>query len=177
MCEIVDKIIGRNEICIRCLTYPLFVSNNDNKLKYNAFTPPPNKADVSTLRLKYTDLKSCKQHAKNLDIPSNQYYGLAALKKNHIEQMNSEQVGIEANIVYSPIDSDNNYMDKSIDVYTNTPGIPMHADIVYSQEMKKGEVNTPFRKYAKGLIKLVNFVKDTDPDSKEWTMGHDLLNF
>jgi len=143
----------------------------------NALLPPAEKCDVSVLRLNYTNLSFCKKHTKRLKIGASNYWGLGAFKNIHIFKINiSSEVELRADVICSPIDESTKYIENISQVTTDTLGLPMHADLRYSEPIpQKGNPATKHRKYAQELLKLSTFQKDEDPDSEDWNMGD--LNF
>ncbi len=161
--------ISKNELLIRGVLHPIFYSNSKNKLKREAFLPPPNKEDVSILRHKYTDDHFCKSHSKALKIGESNYCGIATFINNHINILNDDlSLSIKANTKASPIDENNNYrIDNPI--YKTDSGLPMHADLIYAEKLIKGEPNTKHREYAEKLSKIAYFIKDEDVENNKWT--------
>lgn len=177
MHELINKTILNDEICIRCILSPLFCHSTKKKLKENAFLPPPNSNEVSLLRLMYTDLNKCKSHAKHIEgtmkekVNDIQYQGLASITSKDVNEANLE-LNMSCQIVYAPMDEDGNYIATCKDVYSDEGGLPMHANLLYPYEMKKGEVATEARKYARRLLKVARFEYDNNPESTTWDMGN-----
>jgi len=167
----IEPIISDDEILVRGLVHPLFAKNN--KMDRNALLPPAEKCDVSVLRLNYTNLSFCKKHTKALKIGANNYWGLGAFKNIHISTINiSNEVELKAILICSPIDESSKYIEDISQVTTDTLGLPMHADLRYSEPVpQKGNPATKHRKYAQALLKLSTFQKDEEPDSENWNMG------
>lgn len=162
MHELVNRAISDDEFCIRCILSPLFCHSTKEKLKENAFLPPPNSDEVSLLRLMYTDLDRCKAHAKRIEekmkdrINDISYRGLASITQRDVKETNVKSE-ITCNIVYAPMDEKGNYVKNEKDVYSDDLGLPMHANLIYPFKVGKGEVATKARKYARCLLKLSNF--------------------
>src|SRR5579885_2325230 len=76
----IPRTVNEHEVVVRGIVHPLFVSSKTG-LKREAFLPPPNRSDVSTLRLFYTSPVFCKAHTKNLRIGANKYMGLETIMK------------------------------------------------------------------------------------------------
>lgn len=153
--------IDKDEIVIRGILHSLHVSKSKNKLKREAFLPPPGKKDVSVLRLLYTDPNFCKSHTKNLasNIPNQSYFGLATLKAYRIPETNVK------------IKAMNSGFDISIDLVSSPQeDLPMHADILYSDYYLKDshEPKTKFRMIADVLIEKSLLFSDNDPNSNSW---------
>ena len=121
------------------------------------------------LRLRYTNLDFCKRHAKSIDIPDTKYWGLGAILSKHVDQLNMkrEEIGIAAKLVATPLNKSFNIIN-NINVYTDTPGLPVHADLVYDEPMVKGEPATSHRQYARELLKVAKFKEDMMPDTDKW---------
>ncbi|NDP20720.1 MAG: hypothetical protein GZ091_06540 [Paludibacter sp.] len=138
----------------------------------NALLPPAEKCDVSILRLNYTDLNFCKRHTKALRIGACEYWGLGAFKNCHTSILNAINLEINAIVICSPIDEKNNYIEDISQVTTDTLGLPMHADLRYSEPIpSRGTPATKHRKYAQELLKLSGFIKDKESESDSWVMG------
>lgn len=167
----IEQTISDDEILIRGLVHPLFAKGN--KMDRNALLPPAEKCDVSILRLKYTDLNFCKKHTKALKIGTCDYWGLGAFRNTNTITINSsKEVELRADVICSPIDENNNYIENISKVTTDNLGLPMHADLRYSEPIpQKGIPATKHRKYAQELLKLSTFLEDKEPLSESWNMG------
>ncbi len=163
----IDSDIKKEEVLVRCLLHPLWAKKG--KMSYNALLPPSGKRDVSLLRLKYTSLRFCKQHAKRINIKNTKYWGLGAFQSKQIDILNKkkEEIGVSANLVSTPLGNDYKPVNDQ-QVYTNTPGLPMHADLLYDRPVVKGEPSNSHRKYARELLKVAQFKEDKSPDANEW---------
>lgn len=171
MHELVSRTVEDSEICIRCICSPLHVSSHKGTLKREAFLPPPNRSDVSLLRLRYTDLNFAKTHAKNLNLARQDYWGLASIVKRDISSVDIEDTGLSVDIISTPLSKDKQYIPIDIDVYSDDEGLPMHADLIYTETANANEVKTQMRKIANMLIKIAKFQKDEESDKEEWSMG------
>lgn len=146
----------------------MFCSSSTNKLKREAFLPPPDKCDVSVLRYIYTNDSFCKEHAKALSIPNNVYKGLATFKAIHvIEASNKINNGLTAQVKGTPIDSKGNYIEKK-PVFETDLGLPMHADLLYSEVLIRREPNTKHREIANALLKTAKYFPDPNVHSHIW---------
>jgi hypothetical protein len=163
------------ETLVRGILRPLFYSSH--KLKPLAFMPPPGRADVSMLRLAYTNANFCKQHASTLRIPNNDYTGLASLQAYTVSEANelAADTGLTVQIAATPIKLDNTVADFSEGVTTEDDGLPMHADILYSQSVERGVANPAIQLVARHLLSKANYYSDPDITASTWT-GPDLLS-
>lgn len=168
----IEQTISDDEVLVRGLVHPLFAKAN--KMDRNALLPPAEKCDVSVLRLNYTNLNFCKKHTKALKIGICNYWGLGAFKNIHLSMVNSlKDIELRADVVYSPIDEKNNYINDISQITTCNLGLPMHADLRYSEPVpQKGTPATKHRKYAQELLKLSTFLEDKEPLSEAWNMGN-----
>ena len=127
---------------------------------------------VSLLRLSYTNASTCKQHAKQILNPNaprpEVFAGLMLFKSQHIEELccdetakalKVQKVVEEAPVMLAhgtPMDDttpDPKYIPEGALVYTDTPGNPMHADLIYNfPRPEKGVPNNPINKLAKLLL-------------------------
>lgn len=171
--QVVSRSVEDEEIIVRGLVAPLLWSQNKKRFKKEAFMPPPNSNDVSVLRLSYTDDNFCKRHASSLQIPNNVYVGLAVVLPKYIRNVNKSIPNneVEVNVVSTPIDEENKVVPLDVVVYTNDKGLPMHADILYSEANKKEEIGNPREKIGQismAISKSAKGENDPDPDSDTW---------
>lgn len=171
--QVVSRTVKDEEIIVRGLVDPLFWSHNKKKFKKEAFMPPPNSNDVSVLRLIYTDDHACKRHASSLQIPNNVYVGLAVVLSKDIRSVNNaipnNEVGVD--VVCTPLDIENKVVPKNKVVYKEDQGLPMHADILYSEANVREEVGNPREKIGQISMAISKFAKgenDPDPSSNDW---------
>lgn len=170
--NIIPEKINQKELLIRGIVKPLFFKK---KLTYNSLLPPNrgNRNDVSVLRYEYTNLNFCKSHTKGLKLGEATYCGLAALKPEDIYEINSlykkeledSEILVSCNVKSSPLDQNGNELRHP--VYDETPGLPMHADLIYNINRNQ-EVETCLREYAKKLIDKVQFIPDNHPEEDNW---------
>lgn len=149
---------------IRGIITPLFYSRSKKKIKEISFLPPSDKNEVSVLRLDYTTLDFCKNHAKSLKIADSQYCGLLGILAKNInleETINNSSentISVKVQIVSSPLEE---------------PNLPMHADIIYSHNYKDEEPKILMRILARKLLKQSIFFEDLNIDSDSW-VGDDI---
>jgi hypothetical protein len=168
---VVARVVSSDEILIRGIVTPLFFDKKRKVLKHPAFLPPPNRnrCDVSLLRLRYTTDTFCKKHSKTLTIGNSIYWGLARFKPEDIDEINqANNFSYSVSILATPLDENFVLVPENTVVTVNDPGLPMHADMIYSTAME-GEVQSEMRKFAEELIRLAAFYQDTNPESDEWT--------
>lgn len=79
--------IADTEVIARGICSPYHVGKN-GKLKPEAYRPPYDTDEVSTMRADWIGSDACKQHAKDLEDPSHQkiYRGLAILSARQIRK-------------------------------------------------------------------------------------------
>lgn len=171
MHELVLREVDDSEVCIRCICSPLHVKAKTGTLKREAFLPPPNKREVSLLRLRYTDLNFAKSHAKSLKLTDQTYWGLASIVKSDIKSVQIEDDAFSVDILGTPISKDKKYIPVNISVYSDDEGLPMHADLIYSEFADANEVKTQMRKFANILVKIAKHRKDDNVDQSDWSMG------
>lgn len=162
--------ISHNELLIRGIQHPMFYSNSNNEVKREAFLPPPQRRDVSILRREYASTdSSCKLHCKAVRLPNNSYCGMATFLSNHIDEINSlSDIKTSVEVKGSPINEEGEYIN-STPVYTDTPGLPLHADIIYDAPTIRGEPNAEHRIYANKLAKKVRYFHDPTPSKENWS--------
>ena len=94
---------------------------------------------------------------------------MATFISNHINEINSLQdIKTFVEVKGSPIDENGKYINAP-PVFTNTSGLPMHADILYDAPTIKGEPNTAHRIYANKLAKKVKYFHDPTPLQESWS--------
>lgn len=163
-CKIYTKIES-DELCVRCLTTPMHYDIKKKKLNAITFLPPTNSTSVSLLREKYTTKEFCEAHGRNLNIGKNSYIGLAfitpELLRSALETYysNYEDADITAKIEGTPMDENKVYRCDLDNIYSDDPGLPMHADLIYSKENnpEAGEVKTHLRMIAQTIVDLISF--------------------
>lgn len=159
--------LDKEELLVRGILHPLFCSSK-NKLKREALLPPPDRNDVSLLRHTYTDDHFCKVHAKTIAIPNNIYKGLAVFKACHVTDASVvSNKGVKVAVLGTPMNKDFEYI-YSKPVYVGDVGLPMHADMLFSKPIIKGEPNTEHREIANQLLKVVRYFPDPNVESLIW---------
>jgi hypothetical protein len=149
--SIPSKIEDRERI-VRVLYFPKNVKN-DKALRANAFRTPPDKDEVSIIRVDYCSAKFCKEHGKKYEDPDQKrkYFGLAVLTVKEIR-------GVDADVVHSPL-----------------PGNPAHGDIKIGFCPPKGEqLPAEYQYKVDEMVRMSRVHEDKDPDNDEWT-GEELV--
>ncbi len=164
--------IDAKEILVRGIFHPMFYSISKQKLKGEAFLPPPNKNDVSLLRRHYTNDDFCKRHSANLNIANNSYCGLATFHSFHVDEINgTEASSFKVELKATPLNEKGEYIDNA-PVLIDSAGLPMHADLLYPSPLTKGQPATAHRKFAEQLAKIANFYLDSNPTvAGPWVEG------
>jgi hypothetical protein len=157
----IPKIIDDNEIILRGIFSPMFYSKSKKQLKENAFLPPPNSKEVSTLRKNYTTNDFCKNYTlAKIKINGSDYVGFASFFAKIVEETNQEH-----NPQNEPV-----YLK-----YSPLPDLEMHADILYPHIFKKGEaIPQIYKKIAKILCTKVKVYEDHFPEKENW-QGEDMI--
>jgi hypothetical protein len=155
--------IEDNELFVREIFHPMFYSESKKKLKPEAFLPPSEKCEVSLLRRNYCSDDFCKNHSASLIINGSVYFGLATFNAANIKNINLTPTFENiAKIIASPLDENKNQR-TTPPVFKNDQGLPMHADLLFSNPLRKGEVQTLYRRYANEIIKVANYFEDPLP--------------
>lgn len=142
---------------------------------------------VSLMRLAYTDANTCKEHAVNITNPDavrpESFAGLLIFTSNQLEEVCSDEAAsaleskkiIESDPVVvvhgTPMDDSNpnQYIAPEVVVYTDTPGLPMHADLIYNfPRPEKGIPNNPINMLAKAILEKASHKYDPSLDPKVW---------
>lgn len=162
--------IHSEELLVRGIVHPMFYSESKNRLKREAFLPPPTQQDVSLLRRRYSPHDTfCKMHCKSIRIGSNTYCGMATFLARHVNENYRENDSVSLSIKATPIDEQNQYVSEEVTVYMESPGLPMHADLLYNiPAPQRGQPSTLHRVIADRFLKNVCFFRDQHPESDNW---------
>lgn len=185
MARLVDKVIHLDEIIVRCLIRS-YLNKPRTTIVSSALEPRVDENDLSLLRLDYTDIGFCVNHGRSLTQRAEDFSGLLYLTSTIVEGMNQwarssisaeeidgkrSQNGISSEIVYSPMDKNQNYLPTDIDVFAEDVSkgdFPMHADLRFNERVVTGgqsvEVNTRIRKYARMMIGRVKYQLASPPN-------------
>lgn len=145
------------EIILRIVYSPYHIDLEKNQIKSSAFQPPPNRVDVSVLRINYTTADFCKQHGQRFAIPSKKYYqGFGAFKVADLNEIRSED-DTEPRIVVSKIFEPRKRL-----------FLPMHGDIIMGKLENGVPPSNQMKRRAKKIKKIVTLFRDPNPDSKKW---------
>jgi hypothetical protein len=164
---VISESIDDLEVLIRGILTPFHYSRSKNKPKREAFLPPPRSNEVSVLRLQFTTIDFCKKHAQTIQMKDNEYIGLIAVQVLSIKESNQEDALYQVSVMFSPLDEHQNRITEK--VFTDTLGLPMHADIVYSFETIEGKtLPQEIRKLADLIVKRAKCYIDTKPEELLW---------
>lgn len=170
MAKPIPREINEDETIVRCVFHHIHYSRSKG-LKRESFLPAPDKIDVSVLRRKYTKNDTyCKNHCQSISMEGQTYVGMCVILARHIREVReSNKVDISVEIKSTPLDREKNRIPNNEDIFTNTPGIPAHADILYEFPVKEGEPWTKHRAFANELLKLSTLYLDANVNGNEWT--------
>lgn len=174
MASPIPRSIAPAETLIRGIVHPYFYSQSKQRLKPEAFLPPPNKRDVSVLRLSYTNPHFCKQHCQGLRVGTDGHYvGMAALTADAVAQANAlPQVAGAVTVEATPLDVTLQPMLADVPT-TADSGLPMHADILYREPVQRGVPNPAAQQAARFLLGKTCYYADPQPAVSGWE-GADL---
>ena len=143
----IPQTIDNSERIVRSIFSPLNLSKDFKSINHNAFKPPYNSDEISVNRLNYTTPDFCKNISKNMEKPEDRksYFGLALLYGSKIREC-------EAEIVYSPIDTNKFHADIKIGHMVER-GVPLPAEINY--KIKK-------------IANSAKLFEDPSPNSLNW---------
>lgn len=163
----IPRIIQEDEVIVRGIFYPYHVKKD--KIKREAFIPPKNRNDVSTMRLSHSSPNQCKFHLKSIETQDKKFQGLSVFKAIHIRIVNKERLGeIEVDIQASPLDENDIERNSNEIILDIDTGNPFHSDILYSRNLTdEEEPKTEIRMLAEAIKKKVVYYKDIT-DSHEW---------
>jgi len=157
--HLIPEHIDGEEPCVRCILHPMMYSESKQKFRREALLPPPNRNDVSLLRLNYTTIDFCAEHGKSIAKENVHYVGLVSITRNDVLSVNREQKDcVSADIVYGPMHQDKYVLDRPVYVDDPSVDLPMHADLKYNKALEAGEVRTLMRLYADKLMKKIRII-------------------
>lgn len=170
MPRVIPRSIAGAETLIRGIVHPYFYSESKRKLKPEAFLPPPAKRDVSVLRLAYADAPFCKQHCQGLRMGKDGLYvGLAALTAEAVDEAGRlPAVAGAVTVAATPLDVNEKPIAIEVVVTTADAGLPMHADILYSQPVERGVPNPGAQLAARHLLGRACYYPDPQPAAAGW---------
>lgn len=170
MSQPIPRSIAPAEALVRGIVHPLFYSDSKNRLKPEALLPPPDRADVSVLRLAYTQAAFCKIHCKGLRIGISQYVGLAVLAEAAVGRAARQPGADPVQAVASPLNAAAQPVAADALITTADPGLPMHADLVYSTPTVRGTPNPALKLAARYLVDPARtaYYADPQPESEDW---------
>lgn len=146
--EIPPKIDDSERI-VRVLMNPRHLK--DELIIWNCFRSKAEQDEVSVIRIEYCNEQFCKDWGKHIEKfdKKNNYYGLAALFKKEIKEL-------DCNVVFTPSEETHAF----------------HADITFGYVMEKGVSPPPEIKLKmEELAKIARKYKDSQPQKKEWVNG------
>lgn len=176
MAHSISRTIDNDETLLRCIVHPMFYSESKGTMKREVFLPPPDRRDVSLLRRDFTkDDSFCKNHCKSIKIGGSEYVGIAVFLARHVQQINdSEQTTISIELIATPLNPNKEMIPEQEEIFMNTSGLPMHADMIYERPLKKGIPATEHQIVASMLLKKATFYIDKFIESSTWN-GSDLV--
>lgn len=168
MAEQIARVIDDTESIIRFVYSPFHVKKD--KLRREAFLPPKFRTDVSVQRLRYSDEDICRQigmSQQRYEIPTKEWKGMAGFKADTVlaKAKNNEPI----QLVSSPIDSAGEYRKIEEIIFSDDPGLPAHADILYDYHPVEGEALPVFvKEYAQYICEKSRYFADPNPSSAKW---------
>jgi len=174
MSQLIPRSMAPAEVLVRGILHPFFYSKSADRVKPEAFLPPPGQADVSVLRLAYTQEDFCKAHCRHLRIGDSVYVGMAALRVEAVEAAARQPAADPVKVIASPLDEANKPLADDASLTTTDPGLPMHADLLYSMPTVRGIPVSPALKVAARY--LANparsiYYADPQPETEGWQGG------
>ncbi len=151
--EINTHIVEDEEPIVRIVFHPLMASESKQKLKREAFLPPPGRQDTSVLRLNYTNADFCKSHHRSVNINGHSYSGLALIKAASVRNNEQLEKPVNVDVIATPL-----------------PLLEMHADIFWHDYISERGVPAPasVRKKAEKLVSLSKYFHDPLPNEIPW---------
>jgi hypothetical protein len=124
----IPPTVGDAEPLIRIVFSPYHVEMKEgqvSKIKKEAFYPPKSSNEISVIRLGYTTLAFCQARGRAMSRPGGSFVGFAQTMTVQVRQQPNTEV------VASPLDAQDFPLPNFAEIFTDTPGTPSHADIVY----------------------------------------------
>lgn len=90
MCDIPLELLA-DEKLVRAVKTPYHLKKNKRSLQPAAFRPPPERDDLSVMRLDYMGADACKAKAKEISA-ENEYVGLAAINADQVHKVGATVV-------------------------------------------------------------------------------------
>ena len=151
----IEQSISSDETCARFLDHPFKISKT-GKVLSNAFEPRRNNLDVSLVRMRYLTEDECHNRGLKVCRSEEDYRGYAELTPHLVKKIAGEE-DVNADIVYSPMDEHGDYIMDGRQLTTASPGIPMHAGLIFPDiSFVEGEAcPMKVRKFAKKLSQSV----------------------
>ena len=101
--------------------------------------------------MRYLSSKECQAQGDKICSPY-PCYGYAIITPRIIRDL-SEIQGLKAEIRYSPMDENNNYIEDGRKLTMASPGVPFHAGLEYPElTIEPGEPCQELRKFTKALV-------------------------
>lgn len=174
MAEVVSRTIENDEILVRLIFEGDFKKNNvhqDNIIEKSVFVDTRNN-EVSLQRERYSDESNCKRIGK---LHPHRFVGFVVFKKKSFDDKVIEHVKLrndfKADVFATPLDEHNKVISDSIEVTTETPILPAHADLVYINPAAfptDDSPHTSVRLFSKNLLKESVLILDPDLDSDDF---------
>jgi|APLak6261690433_1056193.scaffolds.fasta_scaffold10707_2 hypothetical protein len=174
MSEVVSRIIENDEILVRFIFEGDFkkkIIQEKNLIEKDIFIDTHNNG-VSLQRERYCDETNCKKLGKQ--IPHN-FVGFIVFKKSAFNSQVVEHINLrpnfEADIFSTPLDEKMQVIPAEIEVTTETPIMPAHADLIYINPAIEATDNSPHtfkRVFSKNLFKDSIVILDFNLDSDDF---------
>jgi hypothetical protein len=171
----IPESIDNNEILVRFI----FVSDFKNKkIEIPRITDDvfidTRELGVSLQRYSFCNETECKKLASN--IPNKTYVGFVIFKKTIFlkvkEEHKKERKEFEAEILFTPLDEDNNIIEDKRNIYTNTTKNPSHSDLYYLNPAVANDETpkTAIRQFSRKLVKSAKIIIDYPSENLEYDL-------
>ena len=167
----IPRIIDEQEILVRFIFEKNFKNKKIDAAKISDGDIFLDLRGVSLQRENYCNETKCKKLAKENKFQK--YIGFAIFRLKHfnktLEEHKINRPDFEARLISTPLDINSKIISSEIEINTETPGLPAHADIEYLNPAIVDD-ETPkiaLRKFSRNLFKKSVLIIDPKPKGEE----------
>lgn len=172
----IPESIDNNEILVRFIFISDFKNKKIEVSKINDGEVFLDTRDlgVSLQRYLFCNETECKKLATS--IQNKAYVGFVIFKKEDFlkvkEEHKKEREEFEAEILFTPLDEENNIIKDKSNIFTNTPKNPSHSDLYYLNPAVVNDETpkTAIRQFSRKLVKSASIIIDYPSDDLEFNL-------
>ena len=174
----IPESIDTNEILVRFIFISDFKNKKIEVSKINDGEVFLDTRDlgVSLQRYLFCNETECKKLALSID--KKIYVGFVVFKKEDFlkvkEEHKKEREEFEAQILFTPLDENNNIIEDKSNVYTNTLKNPSHSDLYYINPAVVNDETpkTAIRQFSRKLVKSSNIIIDNSTENFDYNLNN-----